>query len=345
MVERRGRVIRTAALAAGAIAVSVVLIAAGAGGAALSLLTGGNGGSSPSATAVEQIPPDYLLLYIEAAATCPGLDWTVLAGIGKVETDHGQSRLPGVTSGANSAGAEGPMQFEPDTFAQYDQPIPPGGATPASPYDPTDAIYAAARMLCANGARNGADLHAAIYAYNHSASYVDAVLAAAQSYAAPVDAGSAAASPTGGRWTSQIGQQIAARALRWLGWPYSFDAGDASGPTYGRAVDYDSRHDTHVLGFDCSGLVLYALAPWLRLDHSASTQYTQAGSVHPAVDALRPGDLVFWSGSHTIAGISHDAIYVGDGQVVQAPYSGAYIEVTPLDQVEPGYFGATRPLT
>jgi hypothetical protein len=338
-------VIKTAALAAGAIMVSVVLIAAGTGGAALSLLTGDSGGSIPSAAAVDQIPPDYLLRYIDAAATCPGLDWTVLAGIGKVETDHGQSTLPGVTSGANSAGAEGPMQFEPATFAEYDQPIPPGGATPASPYDPTDAIYATARMLCANGARNGANLHAAIYAYNHSTSYVTAVLAAAQTYAAPDDPGSGGPPPPGGRWTPQIGQQIAARALRWLGWPYSFDAGDATGPTYGRSVDYDSRDDPHVLGFDCSGLVLYALAPWLTLPHSASAQYTQAGSFHPPVDALQPGDLVFWSSSHTIAGISHDAIYVGDGQVVQAPHSGAYIEVTPLDQVEPGYFGATRPLT
>src|SRR5947209_3254164 len=136
--------------------VSVVLIAAGTGGAALSLLTTGSGGSTPSSAALDQIPPDYLLLYIEAAATCPGLDWTVLAGIGKVETDHGQSTLPGVTSGANRAGAEGPMQFEPATFAEYDQPIPDGGANPASPYDPADAIYAAARMLCANGTRNGA---------------------------------------------------------------------------------------------------------------------------------------------------------------------------------------------
>jgi hypothetical protein len=338
-------VTKTVALAVGAIMISVVLIAAGTGGAALSLLTGGSGGSTLSAAAVDQIPPNYLLLYIEAAATCPGLDWTVLAGIGEVETDHGQSTLPGVSSGANSAGAEGPMQFEPATFAEYDQPIPPGGASPPSPYDPADAIYAAARMLCANGARNGADLHAAIYAYNHSISYVAAVLAAAQTYAAPDDSGSGGPPPTGGRWTSQIGQQIAARALRWLGWPYSFDAGDATGPTYGRAVDYDSRNDNHVRGFDCSGLSLYALAPWRALAHSAAAQYLQAGSFHPSVDQLQPGDLVFWSSNDTIAGIGHDAIYIGDGDVVQAPHSGAFIEVTPIDQVEPGLFGSTRPLT
>ncbi len=61
------------------------------------------------------------------------------------------------------------MQFEPNTFAAYDQPVPPGGAGPPSPYDPTDAVFAAARLLCADGAAGGADLSGAVYAYNHSA--------------------------------------------------------------------------------------------------------------------------------------------------------------------------------
>jgi len=50
------------------------------------------------------------------------------------------------------------MQFEPATFAAYDEPVPPGGAKPPSPYDPIDAVYAAARDLCANGAADGANL-------------------------------------------------------------------------------------------------------------------------------------------------------------------------------------------
>ncbi len=52
-------------------------------------------------------------LYQEAAATCQGLPWTILAAIGTVESDNGQSSLPGVHGGANAAGAEGPMQFAP----------------------------------------------------------------------------------------------------------------------------------------------------------------------------------------------------------------------------------------
>ena len=124
-----------------------------------------------------------LALYEQAAATCPGLPWTILAAIGTVESDNGQSNLPGVHSGANGAGAEGPMQFEPSTFAAYDEPVPPGGANPPSPYDPTDAVFAAARLLCADGAAGGADLSGAVYAYNHSTSYVQQVLALAQTYA------------------------------------------------------------------------------------------------------------------------------------------------------------------
>ena len=77
----------------------------------------GGGAPTPSAAATAAIPPGMLSLYQQAATSCPGLPWTILAAIGTVESDNGQSDLPGVHSGANSAGAEGPMQFEPATFA------------------------------------------------------------------------------------------------------------------------------------------------------------------------------------------------------------------------------------
>ena len=148
-----------------------------------------------------------------------------------------------------------------------------------------------------------------------------------------------------GRWTPQRGVDIARRAVQWINWPYSFGAGNAQGPTYGVPVDYDSRNDGHVKGFDCSGLVIFALAPWLNVSHDASSQYTEAGSVHPALSQLQPGDLVFWSGDGTIGGIGHVAIYIGNGDVIEAPYSGAYIKVARIDQVEAGRIGTTRPLT
>ncbi len=337
--------LRAAAGGLAGLLVTASLIAAAVGTVASQLLGGGAAGTSdPSPLALNDIPPVYLSLYEQAAMTCPGLDWTILAGIGKVETDHGRSHLPGVASGRNFAGAEGPMQFLPATFDAYARPVPDGGVNPPSPYDPPDAIYAAARMLCANGAANGQDVHGAIYAYNHTETYVADVLAAAESYAGAATPSKSGATSSNGEWTPAIGQAIADRALKWLGWPYTFDGGNADGPTYGRAVDYDSRNDASVYGFDCSGLTLYALAPWRSLDHYAATQYTQAGEMHPTIAQLLPGDLVFWSDNGAIAGIGHVAVYLGGGRVVQAPYSGAYIEVTPIDQVESGYYGATRPL-
>jgi cell wall-associated NlpC family hydrolase len=148
-----------------------------------------------------------------------------------------------------------------------------------------------------------------------------------------------------GGWTPQIGVDIAERALHWLNWPYSFAGGGTSGPSYGLAVDRDSRNDGHVYGFDCSGLTMYALAPWRHLAHFAATQYTQVGHFHPALNYLMPGDLIFWSKDGTIQGIGHVAVYVGNGNVVQAPHSGDVIRVTPIYDVESGTMGATRPLT
>ena len=84
---------------------------------AVSMLGAGSGAPAASAAASATIPQAMLTLYQEAAITCPGLPWTILAAIGTIESDNGQSNLPGVHSGANSAGAEGPMQFEPSTFS------------------------------------------------------------------------------------------------------------------------------------------------------------------------------------------------------------------------------------
>jgi hypothetical protein len=152
-------------------------------------------GQAPSALARASIPADYLAWYISAAQTCQGLPWPVLAGIGKVESDHGQSNLPGVHAGANAAGAEGPMQFLPATFGEFALDADP--AQPVSPYDPADAIYTAARMLCADGARGGspAGIDRAIFAYNHAGWYVAEVLSWAARYASPGSTAAAAPMP------------------------------------------------------------------------------------------------------------------------------------------------------
>jgi hypothetical protein len=91
-----------AAVIAGILLISM-LIVGGVSGALSAIL--GSGGSRPSETALADIPADYLALYRATAGVCPGLDWSILAAIGKVETDHGHSTLPGVHSGENVAGA------------------------------------------------------------------------------------------------------------------------------------------------------------------------------------------------------------------------------------------------
>jgi Transglycosylase SLT domain len=141
-------------------------------------------GPAAAATAprLAAIPARYLSWYREAARTCPGLSWRVLVGIGTMESDNGRSRARGVHSGKNRKGAEGPMQFEPATFAEYAVKADP--AHRLTPYDPADAIFTAARMLCADGAAGGSPkgLRRAIYAYNHACWYVRDVLAVASGH-------------------------------------------------------------------------------------------------------------------------------------------------------------------
>ncbi|HEV7205119.1 MAG TPA: NlpC/P60 family protein [Jatrophihabitans sp.] len=150
--------------------------------------------------------------------------------------------------------------------------------------------------------------------------------------------------PAAAHWTAAMGQTAAYRALRWIGAPYAWAGGGATGPSTGVCAAGSAHNDCHIAGFDCSGLAMFAWGPYQSFAHFAATQYG-AGTLHPGVADLLPGDLVFWSNGKTAAGIHHVAIYVGDGNVVQAPQSGDIVRVTPLGRVSSGYFGATRPLT
>jgi membrane-bound lytic murein transglycosylase B len=137
------------------------------------------GQPTPSRTAVADIPAGYLRLYRTAGARYR-IPWSVLAAIGKVESDHGRARLPGVPSGSNWAGACGPMQIgcvpgskAGNAWASYGH---------GQPHDPADAIPAAARYLVDHGARHNLDR--ALFAYNHSRSYVVRVKQLARRYTA-----------------------------------------------------------------------------------------------------------------------------------------------------------------
>jgi membrane-bound lytic murein transglycosylase B len=135
------------------------------------------GQPAPSSAAVADIPPGYLRLYRQAGARYR-IPWPVLAAIGKVESDHGRTRLAGVRSGSNWAGACGPMQLgcvpgskAGNSWARYGR---------GRPHDPAAAIPTAARYLVDHGIRHNLDR--ALFAYNHSWAYVGKVKAIARRY-------------------------------------------------------------------------------------------------------------------------------------------------------------------
>jgi hypothetical protein len=124
---------------------------------------------------VDRRPKTYLELYKLSASYCPGLSWKVLAAIGQVESGHGRN------VGPSSAGALGPMQFLPSTWAQY--AVDGDGDGKADIMSAYDAVPAAALYLCRNGAgRGGQALYDAIFNYNHADWYVREVLAIAANY-------------------------------------------------------------------------------------------------------------------------------------------------------------------
>jgi len=287
-------------------AVSVVFVPVialvGLGGAGL----GGLGGSGLDRQAMAgvvgtgaAIPADAMAAYGRGASACPGLGWAVLAGIGEVETDHGRSMLPGVASGANPLGAQGPMQFLPATFDRY--AVDDGDGDPPSPFDIGDAAVAAARMLCANGAVRPGGLRPAIWAYNHSDRYVDAVLGWATRYEQAAD----------GVLGGSRGAIAAGWALNQLGSPYEWGA---AGPD----------------AYDCSGLTLRAWeAAGVRIPRVAADQYA-AGPRLPLASA-QPGDLVFFgSDPADPASVDHVGLVVGPGAMIDAPHTGAVVRVTPI---------------
>jgi murein DD-endopeptidase MepM/ murein hydrolase activator NlpD len=116
-----------------------------------------------------QVPP-FLLPIFQAAGTAYGIPWQVLAAINEVETDYGRDLS------VSSAGAEGWMQFLPSEWAQYG--VDANGDGFEDPYNPADAIFAAARYLHAAG--GSSNIKAAVYAYNHSQAYVESVMLRAQ---------------------------------------------------------------------------------------------------------------------------------------------------------------------
>ena len=180
------------------------------------------GGGLPSTEALADIPPPYLAIYQDAVfERCPTLPWSVLAAIGKIESNHGRfggGRLQsdgrvsppiiGIPLDGTNGTAEirdtddgifdgdviydravGPMQFIPSTWATSG--VDASGDGIADPHNAIDAIHAAAGYLCAVGADDPSNIRGAIWSYNHSWDYVDEVLTWATRYVTLLPGGSA----------------------------------------------------------------------------------------------------------------------------------------------------------
>ena len=122
-------------------------------------------------------------------------------------------------------------------------------------------------------------------------------------------------------------ERVIDRAYSQLGVTYAWGGGNYYGPTLGIRDGgvADSYGDYAKVGFDCSGLMMYAFyAVGIELQHYSGYQYTSGKQV-PVSEAKR-GDMLFWGAG----GSNHVALYLGDGQMIEAPQSGSQVQVSPV---------------
>lgn len=117
----------------------------------------------------------------------------------------------------------------------------------------------------------------------------------------------------------QATEYVINRGMAVRGTPYSWGGGNASGASFG----IDSGSGTK--GFDCSGLMLYMFAGvGIKLDHYSGSQYN-AGRKVPSSE-MRRGDMIFYGPNAS----QHVAMYLGDGQMLEAPYTGSVVKISPV---------------
>lgn len=310
-----------------------------------------------------EIPSALLTVYRDAARTCPGLPWSILAAIGAIESNHGANRVD-LTTGATTpeirgpaldgrhptvripdpseaggfARALGPMQFLRTTFDAWARLAPqrPAGSLP-DPHNAFDAIFTAAAYLCGTE-RRVASVADALWRYNQSASYRLAVEAKARDYGwngelAPVDNRDLGIGldddPTGPSPTPRL-----ANAPDRPHHPDSITvAGDielvvsSALAQLGRPYVYGA---TGPAAFDCSGLMVWAYrAAGIALPRTTYQQVTVG--VEVPLSQARRGDLVFSRGDVPVQDYGHVGMYLGDTTMVVAPKTGDVVKISAVD--------------
>jgi peptidoglycan DL-endopeptidase CwlO len=341
-----GLLVLVLAMAGAGIIGGSMLFAAGQGcGGSTSVVTTA-AQPAPSQAGRTSIPANYLQLF-QQVGRAYGVPWTLLAGIGEVESDDGRSTLPGVHSGANAYGAAGPMQIGIGGAAGNTwggAPVHPasehvnGVATDfnhdgiASVYEPADAIAGAAKYLLAHGVLS--DPSGAIFAYNHLTSYVQEVMHWASVYAGGAYTVAAAASApqqkcltNPGSVSTQVANQTVATVIAYarqqLGKPYQWGG---TGPD----------------AFDCSGLVMMAYrAAGIDIPRTSQEQWLWGPRVPAGQE--QPGDLVFFAGSDgTTTAPGHVGLVIGHGEMIEAYATGFPIRISPYGPA--GAPGDTNPV-
>lgn len=282
----------------------------------------GGAGGLGSGLRPGSVPAAYAAFVEQAGSLCVSAPPSIIAA--QIEQESGFN-----PRAVSPAGAEGIAQFMPETWPAWSQPG-------QSPFDPTAAIPAQGRydcalaatmiaaqsdgrlpksasvtelMLAAYNAGSGAVLGAGGIPQNgQTPDYVAAIIRDAAQYANATGAGLAAG--------SLAGKEIAVAAQE-EGLPYVWGGGSYTGPTGG--------------GFDCSGLMMFVLyqasGGRVRLPHSSDLQ-TRSGTPVPR-DQLQPGDLI----SFTLPGSAtahHVGLYIGNGQMIDAPDFGETVRVENL---------------
>jgi cell wall-associated NlpC family hydrolase len=345
----------------------------------VALQTGGQGdGGIAEGGSAADIPARMLTAYKKAvqqvgmyAPTCRGMRWPILAGIAKVESNHaiGRNIAPGGdirpkiygvllngsgqggnttvfpdTDGgtwdgtANGERAVGPFQFLPSTWESIGKDA--SGDRVADPHNADDAALGAAVYLCGGGRdlTQRSQLKAAILQYNHSEEYVANVLGWIDQY-------TAAAQAPGLKNVSGTVRAVLEAALSQRGVPYSWGGGNASGPSYGICCSPSGKSGTSIKGFDCSGLTLYAYARvGISLPRTAAAQAAQGLRIPASLGtgALKPGDLVFYAyAPGRDSTIYHVGIYLGSGQMINAPRPGTVVRMDSVNAMS-GYAGGAR---
>jgi len=319
-----------AAIGVGTVVCLLVVCASG-------IIVMGSAATTPAAASsmgdlnVAAIPAamEHLAPYVvEPGTLCAGVSPPQIAA--QIDTESAWD-----PTAVSSAGAEGLAQFLPSTWASYGRND--DGSGDVSPFDPADAVEAMGRYDCANaslvaplalgGKASLLSLMLAAYEGPGAVLASGGIPPAATAYVTTVEARIPrymASAPAG----SGFGGVVVTDAERELGVPYVWGGGSWTGPTTG--------------GFDCSGLVLHAIAQAsggsIRLPHSSQLQATMGTPVSPGT--LEPGDVIAFD-LHTDATFDHIGIYVGDGEIIDAPYTGAVVRFDPLSAFG-GYPSAIR---